>query len=36
MRQKTAFLAAIILSFVAGGTLLAQGYTNPAIAEKKT
>ena len=26
MRQKTAFLAAIVLSLVAGGTLLAQGY----------
>jgi len=30
MRQKTAFLAAIILSFVAGGTLLAQGYNEDA------
>ena len=30
MRQKTAFLAAIILSLVAGGTLLAQGYNEDA------
>src|SRR6185503_9469368 len=29
-RQKTAFLAAIILSLVAGGTLLAQGYNEDA------
>jgi hypothetical protein len=30
MRQKTTFLAAIILSLVAGGTLLAQGYNEDA------
>jgi hypothetical protein len=30
MRHKTAFLAAIILSLVAGGTLLAQGYNEDA------